>query len=324
MMHRILAMSVLGVCMVASLAPAQTTIVDEVVATVGNEPILRSEILEEIQPMISSLQSSTSSEEAFNQELEQIFREALEQAIEQKILYRQAQQLGMQVPDEAVEERLSMIRQQYDSEEEFNRLLEQAGESMSDFRESLRKQILAISFGMQKRQEFEQQVVVTESDMAQYFQDHQEEFVRSERVQVRRIFLTAGQDEAERARVRAQLESLREELILGADFATLATRHSEGPDAENGGLVGWVQRNDLVAPLEEVAFELPVGEISEPIETEFGFHLLKVDAREGEHIPTYDDVRTQIEPMLRSQRAEERYRRWIQDLRRRSQVRVMI
>ena len=305
-------------------AAAQTVIVDEVVATVGADPILRSEILDEIQPMLSTLQSSTGSEEAFNREVERVFREALEQAIEQKVLYRQARQLGMQVPEDAVEERLTMIRRQYDTEEEFNRLLRESGESLSDFRESMRQQIMAISFGMQKRREFEQQVVVTESDLAQYFQDNREQFIRSERVQVRRIFLAAGQDAAERDSVRAQLDSLRDELVLGADFATLATRHSEGPDADNGGLVGWVQRGDLVEALEEEVFDLPEGEISEPVETDFGFHLLRVDAREGEHTPSYDDVRTQIEPMLRSQRADERYRRWMEDLRRRSQVRVLM
>lgn len=321
---RISGVLIVGMMLLAGAAVGQTTIVDEIVATVGSEPILRSDILDEIQPLIMNLQATTTSQEAFNRELEKIFREALDMAIDQKILYRQAQQMGMQVPDDAIEERLTMIRRQYDSEEEFNRLLQQSGETLSDFRESMRQQIMAISFGMQKRREFEQQVVVTESDMAQYFQDNRNQFVRSERVQVRRIFLGAGQDADDRSRVRTQLESLRDELVLGADFAALATRHSEGPDADNGGLVGWVQRNDLVEALEVIVFDLPEGELSEVVETDFGFHLLRVDAREGESVPTYDQVRTQIEPMLRSQRADERYRRWMDDLRRRSRVRVLI
>ncbi len=324
MMLRTLGVLCVGIMLFTGAAVGQTTIVDEIVATVGSEPILRSDILDEIQPLIMNLQATITSQEAFNRELEKVFRDALDQAIDQKILYRQAQQMGMQVPDDAIEERLTMIRRQYDSEEEFNRILQQSGETLSDFRDSMRKQIMAISFGMQKRREFEQQVVVTESDMAQYFQDNRNQFVRSERVQVRRIFLGAGQEAGERARVRTQLESLRDELLLGADFATLATRHSEGPDADNGGLVGWVQRNDLVEALEVVVFDLPEGEISDLVETDFGFHLLRVDAREGESVPTYDQVRTQIEPMLRSQRADERYRRWMDDLRHRSRVRVLI
>lgn len=305
-------------------AASGAELVDMVVATVGPEVILYSEVLDEIQPLLVNLQSTARSREEFERERDKAVREALDQAIEMKILYREAQFAGMQVSDEAVEERLDKIRNQYRSSEEFLKLLEEAGETLSDVRQRMRKQIMAITMGVRKRRDFEREAVIAESDMVQYYQEHLEEFIHPERVRIRRIFLGAENDPESRAQVRARLENLREEILNGLDFAAAARMYSEGPDAAEGGLIGWVSRGDLVLALEEAAYALNPGELSPVIETEFGFHLLKADAREEAGQASYEESRAEIEPILRARYADERYRQWMDELRKRGRVRILL
>ena len=299
-------------------------IIDGVVATVSDEPILQSDLMEEIGPLLSTIQAQATSQEAYHREVDKALREALDTAIERKILYREAQLAGLEVADEDVEERLQKIKKQYDSEEAFLKVLEEAGETMRDFRERMRKQIMAISMGMRKRHDLEKEAVISESEMAQYYQDHVADYSRPERVQLYRIFLTAEKEAASRAKTKAQLQALRQELVSGADFETIAKKYSEGPDAETGGLVGWVMRGDLVETLEKVVFSLEEGEISEVVETEWGFHVLKAQKKEAAGVASYEEVRTEIEPLLRAQYADERYQKWMGELRKRSRVRVFL
>ena len=312
-----------GMALLAVL-PSQADIVDQIAATVDTEVILYSDLMNEITPALQEVQAKAPTKEAFERERDKIVREALDTAVERKILYREALLAGIEVKDKDIEERLNKIIEGYNNVEEFRRALEEAGENMSDFRESLRKQIMAITFGTMKRKNFENEVVISDAEVRQYYQDNESEFSRPERVKVRRIFLSAGSGEEARGKVKARLEALAEEIRLGADFGELAKEHSEGPDAAENGLMGWVAKGDLVPELESVVFDLPEGGVSGVVETQWGFNLLRVDQKEGAGTASFEEARTDIEPMLRAKYADEHYRKWINELRKRSRVRVYL
>jgi len=117
---------------------------------------------------------------------------------------------------------------------------------------------------------------------------------------------------------------MRPSLDGDGKFAALAKEHSQGPNAAEGGLIGWVRRGDLVTELEQVLFALPVGATSDIVETQWGFHLLKVDEKKEAGQATYDEARAEIEPMLRKQHGDESYRDWMEKLRKRSRVREFL
>jgi parvulin-like peptidyl-prolyl isomerase len=316
-------LAVLGLGAAGAVAPARAEVVDAVAATVGAEVILMSEVMENVAPLAQQLRQEATSEAAFDTEIRRAVADSLDQAIESKILYRQAQLAGMQVEDFMVEQRLDEVKKRYPSEAAFQDVLRESGESMSDVRVRLRQQIMAVSMGFQKRRELEKQVAISEADVQQYYRDHLDEFQRKERVLLRRIFLNATSDE-ERARARARLAALKEELDLGASFGELAKRYSDGPEAEEGGRVGWVERGDLVVALEDAAFGLQAGQTSAIIDTEFGCVLLSIEDREEAGVATLDEVRTEIEPILRAKGADENYKAWMAELRQRSRVRVFL
>lgn len=295
--------------------PATAEIIDAVVASVDKEVILQSEILNEIRPALQGLSANDA-------QVQELFESALNQAIEQKILYREGVLADIKITDEQVDDRIRRYRQQFDSEEAFLKALTDAGETLSDFRERIRKQTVALSMGMSKRFQLEKEITISEAEVAQYYQDNIGEYQRPERVRLYRIFIGLGDGESGRATALARIEAIKEELALGADFSQLATQHSEGPDAARGGLVGWVERGELVAALENVAFSLNPGDISPVIETEFGMMLLKVEEKVEAGLAPFDEVRTEIEPALRQRLADEKYQRWMAELRKRSRVRT--
>lgn len=321
----VIAKRLLVVCLVglACAGAAPAVVVDEILATVDKEVILRSEILEEIGPLLNDMRQSLPAD-AFEAEAKKAVSEALDKAIENKLLYREALAAGAKIEDKDVDERLEKFRSTYKSPEEFNRLLAQSGQTLSDFREYLRKQILAVSFANVKHKQFEKDAIVSESDIAQYYQDHQGDWSRPERAKVRRIFLQATKDEAARKKARAQLVALKDEAALGADFAELATQHSQGPEAKDGGLMGWVNKGDLVGDLDAALFALPAGGISDLLETDFGVLILKVEEKQEAGTLPYDQARTEIEPLLRKKYADERFDKWVTELRKRGLVREFL
>ena len=317
--------TVLVVALTALSGPfVSADIVDQVVANVDTEVILLSDIMTEIGPQIADLRRDAPNEEAFNQAVQDKVRATLDQAIETKILLREAQLAGISLDDATVEKRLEEYRKLFDTNEEFLQELQRAGETLSDLRTRLRKQMLARKMAFDKMQEFADDVVISESEVAQYYQDHMDDFRHPERVRCAQIFIAAPADASQRAVAKARLEQLRDEVVSGTEFGELAIEYSEAPGAEDGGIIGWVQRGDLVKPLEDAAFALEPGQLGEVIETDSGFHLLTIDKKEPAGQATLDEARKDIGPLIQNQVATERYEKWIDELRKRSRVRVFI
>lgn len=302
--------------------PAQAEIVDGVLAVVDGEPILQSDLIEDIASEMDYLmqQGGGNAEQTYND----LMNQALQNAIDNKILLRLARQrIGLQpefaVTDDEVEERIQNIAKLYENREAFLADLAKSGETMFDIRERVRNQLLAIRMGMSMRAIFEKEAIVTESQVAQYYEDNRSEFERPERVRLRHIFMSAGESEPDQARTRAQMEQLHDELEAGANFGEIAAAHTEA--AEEGRL-GWVGRGDLVEALDTAVFGLAEKDYSGVIEAAGGFHIFLAEEKQEAGLASLDEVRTEIEPILREQMAQERYDDWIADRRKESRVQV--
>ncbi|MFA6240730.1 MAG: peptidylprolyl isomerase [Candidatus Hydrogenedentales bacterium] len=302
----------------------RATTVDQVVATVDKEAILLSDIMAEIGPQLNEVRRSATSDEEFDAALQKQIKATLEQAVENKVLLREAQNIGLKVEDDIVEKRLDEYKKLYPTNEEFMKELQATGETLSDLRTRLRKQMLARTMAVRKMKEFDGAVTVEETEVAQYYQDHLDEFKHPERVRAYQVFLPAGPEPEARAKVKAHLEELRSEIDAGSDFEELARQYSKAPGAEDGGVIGWVERGDLVHQLQDAVFALKPGQLGDIVETDGGFHLLMIDKREEAGTAPLAEVRKDIEPKLRAEAANVHYKKWIEDLKRRSSVQVFI
>ncbi|GMV99156.1 MAG: hypothetical protein AMXMBFR84_02950 [Candidatus Hydrogenedentota bacterium] len=309
---------------IACLAVHADRIVDEIVATVDTEPILMSDILIEAGPQVNELRANSASETDYNTAVDKLIQDTLDQAIDSRILVREARLAGLEIPDDMVEKRLEDYKKLFESPEAFQKELERAGENLTEVRERLRKQILARGMAARKQQEFEKGIVVSESDVAQFYQDNLEQFKHDERVRVRQIFLTAPNDPAQREVAKARLQSLKDELAAGADFKELAIEYSQAPGADAGGIIGWVNQGDLVPVLNDAAFTQEVGMVGDIIESDGGLHILLVEGKEPAGTVSLEEARKEIEPRLRQVEASKRFEKWMAELRKTSRVQVFM
>ena len=144
-----------------------------------------------------------------------------------------------------------------------------------------------------------------------YYDQHRDEFRVPEQVTVSHILIktpTLGSDgkgdEKAVETAKAKAEDILRQLRAGANFAELAKKYSEDPgSAKNGGSLGPIQRGRTVPEFEKVAFSLPQGQISDLVKTTYGFHIIRVDDKQQAHTKSLDEVRGQIEPLIRQQKA---------------------
>lgn len=153
-------------------------------------------------------------------------------------------------------------------------------------------------------------VEVTDEALRQYYEDHKAEFVAPEERAMRHILvaLPAGAGDEEVARAREKADDLLRQVRGGADFATVARENSDDPgSAANGGDLGWVERGLMVPAFEEAAFALPEQGISDPVQTEFGFHIIQITAVRGGSGAGFEDLRDQVEAAYRRFEGENLY-----------------
>jgi len=158
--------------------------------------------------------------------------------------------------------------------------------------------------------EISDRIAVSDKDERAYYDAHTADFEVPAEAVVREIVLKAS--EPERAAKRAAAEAVRVRVTEpGADFAAIAAEVSDAGTKTAGGLLGTVKKGDLAAPLENAAFTVAVGEISQVIEAGYGFHILKVDARSEATFKPFDDVKAEIETKLRGDRFAVEYNKYM-------------
>jgi len=320
----------LGVFIVLGLArsaPAQ--LIDAVAATVDKEVVLYSTLTAQIGKELQSLRETSTTQAEYKEAADMLLRQALEESINTLLLAREARKIPqLEVTEKDLDLYLDEVRKLFDTPEAF---VKEVG-SVSEFRERRRQALLAQRMGVMRMDAFEAEVIVSEEEISEYYQNNVANYNRPERVMLRQIFLRV-RDEADRPAAREKLEQLRQEVLAGTDFADLARQHSQALGAEVGGLVGedgWNVRSaagqtgDLNEAMEQAAFALPSGGLSEVLDSDFGVHLLRVDQHEQAGTADLSEVRLEIEHTLRQQGAQKKYDTFLDDLRKRSRVRIFI
>jgi peptidyl-prolyl cis-trans isomerase D len=149
------------------------------------------------------------------------------------------------------------------------------------------------------------QIPVSAKEMEDYYENNKEKFGQPKRVKVRHILIkTDAQDKEGAAKAKQRAESVREEAAKGKDFAQLAKQNSEDLGTKDrGGEIGFISKGMVVPEFEQAAFSMKAGEISGVIQTQFGFHILKVDEIQEASTQPLEKVKAQIEVLLKNRQA---------------------
>jgi peptidyl-prolyl cis-trans isomerase SurA len=265
--------------------PAEQTL-DRIVAVVGTRPILASQIDEEmVQQQAQGMTLPTDSAG-----LAAMRRQVLDRLVDQEILVQQAERdTSIKVTDQEVldqvEQTYQNVRKQFQSENDFRDQIRQARfGSVEEWRRWLadeqRRQLYAQRLIETQRQKGKlRPIPPTDAQMREFWdQNKEQQPKRPATVSFRQIVIRPVPDSAARRRAYQKADSLVVELRKGADFAAAAKRFSgDSASAAQGGELGWFRRGVMVKEFEDVAFRIRPGEISPPIETPYGFHIINVE-----------------------------------------------
>ncbi len=144
-------------------------------------------------------------------------------------------------------------------------------------------------------------IEVEEEKIKAFYEENKQRFEQPEEVEASHILIKIeeGADEATIAEKKKQAEAIAKEArASGADFAALARTKSEGPSADTGGALGFFPKNRMVPEFSEVAFKLKNGEVSDPVRTQFGFHVIKVTDRRDARLVPFEEVRPMLEEQM--------------------------
>ncbi len=247
-------------------------------------------------------------------------RRAVEQAVGARLLTMEAMRLDIVVSETEIDDHVAVMRRQAGGADKFEELLKRQGFTMKDYREQVR---LGRRTDKLVEQVTSSAAEPTEAEIAAHFEAHRAEYRKGERVRAQHILVKPA-DNTDKAKAEAllKIEEIRQRIIEGADFGEEAKANSDCPSGKDGGSLGWFSRGMMVPEFDQAAFELPVGEVSEPIETQFGWHLILKNDFEEAAEADLDMVRDQIRDFLRHSRRGDLLASHVDELWSRSDIRM--
>ena len=277
---RLIACAMAGLCASSAVAQSSTGVeLDRVVAVVNDDIISRSELDARLERVRKQLRQSGTALPPPNA----LRRQVLERLIYRRLQLQLARNSGIRVGDERLNRTLLRIAEQNElTLREFRDAIERDGVDFARFREEIRDDVMISEV---RRRRVENQINISRRDIDDYISMTESRGAEADRHRYRigHILIAvpdgASSEEIAEARVRAQ--RVLEELRTGADFANMAVTHSDGQQALEGGDLGWRLASDLPTMLADAVLDLEVGDVSEPVRSTSGFHLVKLVDRQG-------------------------------------------
>jgi peptidyl-prolyl cis-trans isomerase C len=291
----------------------------DVIARVNGEAITKSDF----EDAIKSAEQRAGSPVPPDQR-DRVYREILDQMIGYKLLIQESKARKVDVPDADIEARIISFKQQFPNEDAFKQALAQQHLTVEKIKTDQRQQ-MAVSKLVDEA--IAPKVAVKPEDVQTFYSQNPKEFQEAEKVHASHILITAPKDAdaATKAQARAKAEAILKDVKAGKDFATLAKQNSQDPgSAANGGDLGFFQQGQMVGPFNDAAFSLKPGAISNVVETDFGYHIIKVIEKQPARTVPLDEVKPKIEQFLGSRNREQQTTAFVNGLRSKGKVEVFI
>jgi peptidyl-prolyl cis-trans isomerase SurA len=291
------------------------SVIEEIVARINSDIVTRTELQRSRDEVRQELRQQFG--DKADAMLAQREKDVLRDLIDQQLLLQKAKDKGLTADTELIK-RLDEMRKQMNlsSMEELEKAAREQGVSFEDFKQNLRNQILT---QLVIRSEVQPKIQITKEDEKKYYEEHQKDLEHPERVRLSEILVSTEKlepgDQAGVAAAQQKAQQLLEQVRGGAAFDEVAKKNSDGPTAAQGGDLGYFKRGTLARPLEEKAFAMKSGEVTDVVRTKQGFLILKVTEHELSGLPPLKDVEPEIGERLYYQKLQPALREYLTKLR---------
>lgn len=265
---------------------AERQVIDRIVAVVGEEVILASELANQMQ--MNVLQSGKQPRNT--EEAEKLRDQTLDGMISDRLFLVSAKKdttinVRPEDVDRALDDHINGMRQNFDTDEEFAAALAQEGLTVRELRKRFRSDVENQLIKQRYIQKKLYGVSVSRHEVEEFYQEFKDSIpIQPEAVKISHILLPFKVSASVEDSVKALAEELRLRVLGGTDFASLAEQYSSFGAGVNGGDLGFIARNDVVPEFSRAAFNLQPGDISGVIKTQFGYHIIKCEDQKGERL----------------------------------------
>jgi peptidyl-prolyl cis-trans isomerase SurA len=296
----------------------QARVVEKIVAVVGSDIILQSEVEDRAAPMMADI-AAISNPGQRAARASALRRQILERMVDDQLLMQEATDLKVSISSEEVDKSIEQIKKDYGIDDaQLRDELRKQGMSLAAYRQNTKREILKyriINIAVGSK------VSVTDADVQSYYERH----MQAANVQVRasHIFLAIpeGADAATAQEKEKQAQLLLQRAQSGEDFSRLAREYSEDPATRaEGGDLGWFGKDILPKPIEELVFSMNVDEVRGPVRADRGFHVIKLLGRRSQDPKPLSEVRDQIRGQLRQREMERQTKNFLGELRKKTLV----
>ncbi len=276
------------------------------------------------QALASSEQSYQGQNQQLSPEqLKQLKTNVLDSLIAQELLFQESKKEKIVISTKQVDDQLSSIEKQFTDDKEFQQALDKTGMTKESLRQSLQRS-LAIQELVKKN--VLDSITITPDEEKKFYDENTSLFQKPERVHARHILISTkdAKTDAEKAADKKKAEEVLAQLRKGADFAEMAKKYSDDPGAANGGDLGTFSRGQMVPEFEKAAFSLKVNQISDVVETQFGYHIIQVLEKFPAGTASFDEVKSQINAYLLQQKQGSAVQDYVAKLKKDAQIKQLI
>lgn len=248
---------------------------------------------------------------------------ALEQLIFAELIYSEGLKAAPADLDKQVEARMTQNKERFGTPEEFENAIKESGISEKELTEITKKDLVITNFIETK---IAPKVVVTDEEAKKFYDDNKAGLSEEPQVKASHILIgvesaaTAGQKED----ARKKAESILKELKAGRDFAEAAKAYSTCPSKEQGGDLGFFGKGQMVPAFEQAAFSMKPGDVSEIVETQFGYHIIKVTDKKDAEPPKFEELKEKIVSYLKGQKTQKSVFDFVSNLRKEAKVDILL
>jgi len=291
------------------------------IAIVNGSVITGEEFNRELSPIKQKI--SQQGQKISPEQLEGIRNEILDNLINLELLFQESLNNGIKVEKEAVDSQMKLLKQKFSNDTEFKNFLSELNLSESALRLKIKKGV-----AIQKLIETQiaDKIKISDKESKVFYDTNPDLFKQPEQIKASHILIKVeqGEDETKKSEAEQKIKNIQQKLNKGEDFATLAKEFSEGPSKNNGGDLGYFQRGQMVKPFEDAAFALKTEEVSDIVETQFGYHIIKVADKKPEKTIAYENVKENLAQHLKQEKTNQEVKLYLQKLREKSKIKKFL
>jgi peptidyl-prolyl cis-trans isomerase C len=314
--------AVAAICLLAGTAWADKAASSKkAAATVNGKPISKRQYERDLS--VFQKRAAQEGQQLSEADLTTVKSRILENLIDGEVLYQQSQKEGFNVDDKAVNEQIETIKKRFPDEATYKKALESMEVSEKEIRDQVQRG-LAINRLLDTH--VLQKITVTEEESKNFYKNNPDMFKQPELVKASHILIKVTPDakESEKIQARKKIESVQKKVRQGEDFGLLAKANSEGPTAQREGDLGYFSRGRMAKPFEDAAFALKVGEVSEIVETQFGYHVIKLTDKKPPRTIPYEEVQMKLEQHLKNEKEKTEIKSYIENLKKSAKIKRFI